>query len=209
MKSCPLIIKNGKETPDLAVLGASTGGPGAIIKVLSSLGADNALSIIIVQHIEASFISGFVQWIQTELNRSVEVAREGSSPYPGRIYVAGASGNLELSDDFKFRYVRAPQGQLYTPNINHLFCRLAGLPIKANAALLTGMGDDGALGLKELADRGWSTFVQSPSSCVVSGMPDAAVKLSPRHTVATPEDIGKSIQTYALSTRRRNYARNS
>ena len=198
-----------KELPSaLVALGASTGGPGALLKLLAHLRDGIDTPIVIVQHIEEGFLEGFVTWLKTELRRPVVIATEGQVPASRGIYVAAGHGNLEMTSALTFHYSPLVQKQLYSPNINAFFTNISGLSLIGCAALLTGMGEDGAIGLKDLANSGWSTFVQTPATCVVSGMPESALRLSPRHQAANVEQIAQYIQTFDLALKRRSYAEN-
>lgn len=192
---------------ELFVIGASTGGPGAVLTLISTIPLDVHMPIIVIQHIEGAFIEGYATWLASELRRKVSIAKAGCSLKCDTVYVANACGNLELSNELTFRYVPASNKQLYTPNINHFFNSISNLSIKAHAALLTGMGDDGASGLKKLADCGWHTYVQEPKSCVVSGMPDAAIKLSSRHQISTLQQISRFIQIHSIANNKGPYGR--
>ena len=191
-------VKNEFYKGDLVAIGASTGGPGAILKLLSQLPKNFNLPIIIVQHIQPGFLEGFVRWLSVELQREVRIAIAGEKISEGKIYVAATDGNLEIDKNSCFYYSRAPASQLYTPNINHFFNNLLLQNNKGSAILLTGMGDDGAIGMKTLAEGSWRTFVQSPKTCVVAGMPNSATKISPRHLVCSPEQIGEFIRTFGI-----------
>lgn len=186
----------------IIAIGSSTGGPGALSKIISVLPKDFHIPIVIVQHIEESFLKGFIQWLQSEHKREFRIAEENTCISEGIIYVASGKGNLEINTQGYFQYTTPQKNQIYTPNIDHFFKTLSELPLVGYAAILTGMGSDGAEGLKKLADKKWNTYVQSSQSCVVSGMPDAAMKLSPRHCSAELVDIAHAFSSYNLSINR-------
>lgn len=193
--------------PRLVVLGASTGGPGVLLSILQDLPRSFQTPILIAQHMERSFMSGFISWLESELDRPIELVKEGSKVLSGAIFVADVIGNLSVTPSLTFHYTPPSPDQLYTPNIDYLFSSLASLELEASASLLTGMGNDGARGLKQLADKGWATYVQSGETCIVNGMPDAALKLSPRHHVATPKQISQFIRTHELAKTRCTYGK--
>jgi two-component system chemotaxis response regulator CheB len=156
---------------------ASTGGPRALQSLLSSLGAGFPLPIVVVQHIADGFMDGFISWLASVAPLPVTVAKQGETPEPGHVYVAPGNrhvridaGRLTLDDGQPIRGQR--------PSATVLFESMAlDLGPAALAVLLTGMGDDGAAGLKEVCDAGGYTVAEDESTAVVFGMPRAAIAL--------------------------------
>ena len=162
----------------LVLMGASTGGPLAISTILKHLPASFAAPIAIAQHVDGPFAGSLVQWLQQESNLPVKIAEEGDVPLPGKVYVAGTSDHMVLTKDRKIHYTAHPKDSVFRPSVDVLF-ESAALNWSAGGAgvILTGMGRDGAAGLLSLRNAGWSTFAQDEQSCVVYGMPKAAVEL--------------------------------
>ena len=185
--------QGGTEIQIIAI-GASTGGPPALLKILSALPQDLAVPVLIVQHIAAGFTAGFVQWLGGAARFPVHVAEHGELPLPGHAYVApdglhmGISGGqrIELSD-------QAPENGL-RPSVNHLFRSVARVSgPRAVGVLLTGMGRDGAEELKTMKDKGAVTIVQDEASSVVHGMPGEAIKLGAATYILPPEGIASML----------------
>lgn len=167
---------SGSRQVPIIALGASTGGPLALAKVLASLPTDLDAAVLIVQHIESEFTSGLAEWLGSESALPVAVAERGDSPRSGRVYVAGSGGHLVLLPSLQFGRQLARPSELHVPSVDALFLSLALHASPGTAALLTGMGSDGVAGLGELRRRGWHTIAQDERSSVVYGMPRAAVE---------------------------------
>lgn len=162
----------------LAMVGvvASTGGPNALVQLLQGLGSDWELPIAIVQHISSGFHRGFVEWLDGVVPQSVRVAEHGVVPQRRTVYVAPPDRHLEMGAD-RFRLDDSPPLKLQRPSGTRLFNSLAvSLGPRAAGVLLTGMGDDGADGLVALREAGGYTIAEDATTCVVYGMPAAAVE---------------------------------
>lgn len=178
---------SGSRQVPIIALGASTGGPLALAKVLASLPSDLDAAVLIVQHIESEFTSGLAEWLGSQSPLPVAVAERGDSPRSGRVYVAGSGGHLVLLPSSQFGRQPARTSELHVPSVDALFLSLAQHATPGAAALLTGMGSDGVAGLGEMKRHGWQTFAQDERSSVVYGMPRAAV------------ESGAAMQTLELS----------
>ncbi|KAF0223663.1 MAG: two-component system chemotaxis family response regulator [Rhodospirillaceae bacterium] len=162
-----------------AMLGlvASTGGPQALTQVLTGLGPDYPLPILLVQHITASFLDGFVSWLAGVTPFAVRIAQGGETPEPGVIFVPPVDrhlrlvgGKLALSDMAPVHSQR-PSGSVLLSSMAEDLGR-NGLGV-----ILTGMGSDGAEGMAAMHKAGAYTIAQDEVTSVVYGMPQAAVKL--------------------------------
>jgi two-component system, chemotaxis family, protein-glutamate methylesterase/glutaminase len=163
----------------LTMLGiaASTGGPNALERLLGGLPADFPLPILVVQHITPTFLDGFAAWLEDVAPFPSTVARGGEVPAPGRIYVAPADGHLTLEAG-RLAVDRGPPISGHRPSGTVLFASLAReLGAAAAAVLLTGMGEDGAAGLRAVRVAGGYTIAEEESTAVVNGMPGAARRL--------------------------------
>jgi Chemotaxis response regulator containing a CheY-like receiver domain and a methylesterase domain len=164
----------------IITIGASTGGTEAVRVVLEAMPAD-APPIMIAQHIPAAFSGPFAQRMDRTSAMQVCEARDGESVQPGHAYIAPGGAHLLLTWDGAKYVCRLHDGPLvnrHKPSVDVLFRSVAlSAGAGAVAALLTGMGDDGARGLLELQQTGAATLVQDEESSVVWGMPGAAWKL--------------------------------
>jgi two-component system, chemotaxis family, response regulator WspF len=203
LRACKTKPHGSNFLPQIVAVGCSTGGPGALVQLLSSLPPEFEPPIIVAQHIEARFQSHLFEWLAGESTRTVRIPVAGEPICAKTVYLAPATVNMSISQDFCVTTEPLASDQIYTPNIDHLFHNLARLTVDASAVLLTGMGRDGALGLKVLAEHGWLTYVQSKETCAVSGMPSAALELSCRHTTGSPTEIGARLRATGLAYPRR------
>jgi len=174
----PTRVSASRSGSPLALVGvvASTGGPNALVQLLQGLGPEFNLPIAVVQHISSGFHLGFVDWLNGVVPQSVCVAEHGMVPQAGTVYVAPPDRHLELGPE-RFRLDGSPPLKLQRPSGTRLFASLAvSLGSRAVGVLLTGMGDDGADGLVALRNAGGYTIAEDASTCVVYGMPAAAVE---------------------------------
>jgi two-component system response regulator WspF len=186
--------KVGSNLPQLLVIGSSTGGPQALATVLSKLPRHLPLAVVIVQHVDAQFASGLVDWLHQQTKLSVALAQEGSRPEAGKVFVAGTNDHLLLKPSLTFAYTRDPIDYPYRPSVDVFFKSVAThWPVAGLATLLTGMGRDGGAGMLALRQKGWHTIAQNQASCVVYGMPKAAVELGAAVEVLSLNDIGTSL----------------
>lgn len=188
--------------PPIVALGASTGGPQALAQVLAGLPADLAASVLIVQHIDADYSAGLVEWLSTHSPLPVQLAQRGESILPGRVYVGGCQGHLALLRSQQLSYLAAAAADLHVPSVDMLFESLADHAAPGVAALLSGMGSDGARGLLRLRQAGWHTIAQDESSSAVYGMPRAAVEAGAAVQSLPLAAIGESLARHLAGARR-------
>ena len=185
---------------DLVVLGCSTGGPNILIEILSALPEKFPASIIIVQHMDKQFTPGLVQWIDSKVNLPVSVARAGDIPEPGKILMACTDDHLIMTSTLTLSYTEEPKDNFYHPSVDVFFSSVAQFwPGEGVAALLTGMGRDGAEGLLALHNRNWYTIAQDRDSSIVYGMPKAAAQLGAATDILPAGKIGTAISNYILA----------
>lgn len=197
----PLEMSAIPPTPSLVAIGASTGGPQAISDVLVELQAGFVGAVLIVQHITADFTLGLAEWLQQKSKFPVRLANVGEQPQPGMALMAGRDEHLVMRSDGTLAYTAHPTDTPFRPNVDVFFQSLANYaPRPGVGILLTGMGRDGANGLLSLRKAGWTTFAQEPTTCVVSGMPRAAVKINAATHVLPPNQIGKTVRALVKST---------
>jgi two-component system, chemotaxis family, response regulator WspF len=162
----------------LVAIGASAGGPAALATLLSGLPKDFPAAIVIVQHVDAQFAAGMATWLSQQSPLPVRVAQEGERPTPGSVLLAGTNDHLIVKPGTRLGYTREPDDFVYRPSVDVFFHSVrACWPFEAVGVLLTGMGRDGAVGLKALRDRGCHTIAQNEASSAVYGMPKAAATL--------------------------------
>jgi two-component system response regulator WspF len=164
--------------PLLVALGASTGGPEALARILEAFPADFPAAVVVIQHIGADFAPSLARWLGDRARLPVGLARTGDTPTAGIVLVAGSNDHLRLDRDHHLLYTPDPTDYPYRPSVDEFFCSLADYwPRRGVAALLTGMGSDGARGLLQLRQAGWMTLAQDQATSIVYGMPHAAAQL--------------------------------
>jgi two-component system response regulator WspF len=166
------------QTARLVVIGASAGGPRALGQMLSLLPRTLPAAVVIVQHLDGEFAAGLAAWLAEQCALPVRVAQEGEHPLPGAVLLAGTNDHLALTATGRLTYTPEPAAYAYRPSVDVFFQSVRQhWPWQAVGVLLTGMGRDGAVGLKALRDKGWHTIAQDQTTSAVYGMPKAAVKL--------------------------------
>lgn len=172
-------IANVTRSLRVIAIGASTGGPQALHKILAQLPADFPVPIICTQHISQGFLQGLVDWLASECKVKVKVAQVGELPLPGTVYFAPDNSHLELDAQGKFIYSSSLPVDGHCPSVTVTFKSVAKFYGRATAGvLLTGMGRDGAEGMRAIAQAGGMTFAQDEKTCVVFGMPKEAIALN-------------------------------
>ena len=182
------------DAPTLVAVGASTGGPAALARVLEGLGLGLPAAVVLVQHIDVVFADGLATWLEQRSGFPVRLALEGKRPEAGTAYLAATSDHLVVDGEGCFHYTAVPANARFRPSVSVCFSSLAEhWPSPGVAALLTGMGRDGAEGLARMRARGWATLAQDEASSVVYGMPKAAVELGAVERVLPLDDIAAAI----------------
>jgi len=180
--------------PPLVAIGSSTGGPKALATILSRLPANFGAAIAIVQHVDAQFAVGMINWLNDLTPLTVKKASVGDRPEKGIVVVACTNDHLCLQSNHTLNYIKDPIDYPYRPSIDVFFKSVAQYwTPKGTAVLLTGMGRDGAEGLNLLRSHGWHTIAQNKESCIVYGMPRAAVELNAAVEVLNPDAIATSL----------------
>jgi two-component system, chemotaxis family, protein-glutamate methylesterase/glutaminase len=177
--------------PELVVMGASLGGPRALAAILRQLPATFRLPIAVVQHIADGFTAGLAGWLAQETPLQVAEARDGEPLLPGRVVLAPSGrhlvvsrGALHLTDD--------PPVDTFKPSVSPLFASAARhYGRRACGVLLTGMGRDGAEGLKAIKEEGGTALVQDEATSAVFGMPRAAIELGAVDRVLPLDEIAR------------------
>jgi two-component system chemotaxis response regulator CheB len=183
----------GRAAGGVVVVGASTGGPGALRDLLRALPARPRAPIVVVQHMAEVFGEGFVRWLSSCVPCPVEEARPGERLRAGRVYVAARGPHVTFAGGPTLQMSWAPAGP-HRPAIDELFRSAADVyGTRAMGVLLTGMGDDGAAGLGAIAAAGGLTAAQDEASCTVFGMPRAAIERGATRIAAPPATLARLI----------------
>jgi two-component system chemotaxis response regulator CheB len=158
-------------------IGSSTGGPAALMAILGVLPKKFPLPVVVAQHIAEGFVPGLVAWLQTGCSIKLSAAEDGQDMEPGHVYFAPTGRNLSV-DGARLRFSDPEQGQLYIPSADTLFRSVAVTHGRHSVGvILTGMGADGAAGLKVMREAGAPTIAQDEETSTVFGMPRAAAEM--------------------------------
>jgi two-component system chemotaxis response regulator CheB len=169
------VVLNDVHT-EVVAIAASTGGPAAIHRILTTLPADFPVPILVVQHISRGFSRGFASWLDQASPLRVKLGEEGEALRPGFVYVAGDDRHLSVSPSRKIHLSTAEAVGGFRPSGTVLFESVAtAFGREALAVILTGMGRDGVDGLRAIRQTGGRTVAESAGSAVIYGMPAAAV----------------------------------
>jgi two-component system, chemotaxis family, protein-glutamate methylesterase/glutaminase len=191
-----------RTTDRIIAIGASTGGTEAIREVLEEMPPD-APAIVISQHIPAAFSKSFADRMNRCSPMAVCEAQDGQQILPGHAYIAPGDRHLVVERDgarYLCRLSNGPHVNRHRPSVDVMF-RSVAQNVGANAVgvLLTGMGDDGARGLKEMLDAGAGTIAQDEASSVVWGMPGSAVKIGAAEHVLPLHQIAAQVRALAAA----------
>nr|WP_224362937.1 chemotaxis-specific protein-glutamate methyltransferase CheB [Hyalangium versicolor] len=162
--------------PTVLAIAASTGGPAALHRIFSELPADFPLPILLVQHIALGFAEGMAQWLNSATPLKVKVASDGEPLQPGTVYIAPDDRHLGVTSDGRTQVSNAAPISGFRPSGTHLFRSVArAYGASCIALILTGMGQDGLEGVRELRQAGGRVLAQDETSSVVFGMPGVVV----------------------------------
>jgi len=177
----------------LVFIGASTGGPGHIKKIIRNLSSNTSTSFIIAQHMHDEILKSFVSQLSNLTELAIYLAEDKTSIKPSSIYICKES--LQVSYKKNLFFLRAPKSR-YTPSIDTLFQSAVRLipQFEIIAIILTGIGNDGAQGMQELYKKGAVCIVESQKSAKVYGMPKAAYEYSPKIETMHIDDIAKYLK---------------
>lgn len=182
---------------DVILIGASTGGPPAIQKILEDIGSDLPVPMAIVQHMPIGFTGPFAKRLKAHVPFNVQEASDTELFQSGTVYIGPTGSHLRLKNENGKVYTfltRYPESFPHRPSVDILFQTAAQVyGRRALAILLTGMGNDGASGMAELSRAGAYTIAQDEASCVVYGMPRVANELGAVKELLHINKIGKKI----------------
>lgn len=178
----------------IVAIGASTGGPQVLTTILGALPRTLPVPVVLVQHISDGFIGGFVEWLATRTALDVVLAAPGTPLRAGTVHVANADGHLGVTRDGHLVRIAGPPVNGFRPSISRLFDSVStAYGRDAVGVLLTGMGRDGADGLRRMRETGARTIAQDEDTSVVFGMPGEALRLDAASDVMAPDAIAQAL----------------
>jgi two-component system chemotaxis response regulator CheB len=175
----------------LVAIASSLGGPKALSVVLKTLPRDFPAPVCICQHISDGFTEGLAQWLGSETPLRVVEANDGEEMVPGSVYIARSGTHLVVRPKGRLVLDPSPPVRGFRPSCDVLLTSAAeSFGTRVLGVILTGMGRDGARGLKEIRERGGRTIAQDKASCAVYGMPKEAVRLGAAEEILPLDQIG-------------------
>ncbi|HET6498168.1 MAG TPA: chemotaxis-specific protein-glutamate methyltransferase CheB [Coriobacteriia bacterium] len=183
--------------PEVVAIGSSTGGPSALLNVLGRLPAEFPLPILVAQHIADGFVPGLVAWLDAGCKIRVLMAEDGMPVLPGVAYLSPSGVNLCYSPR-ELRLGGPMLGQVHVPSADVLFDSVTETcGAGAIGVVLTGMGSDGARGLKAMRDTGAFTIAQDEDTSIVYGMPKTAFDMGAAAAVLPVHEIAAELERAA------------
>lgn len=187
-----------RERADLVVIGTSTGGPAALQAVIPALPADLRVPVLVVQHMPIGFTRSLAERLDQRSDLMVREARDGEPLAAGRVLIAPAGRHLKIhrvQGEARVHLDYEPLDALHRPSVDVLMqsaARAYGAALLG--VVLTGMGADGVEGLRSIRAAGGRTLAESEDTCVIYGMPKAAIEAGVVHRVAALDRIADEIK---------------
>ncbi len=194
-------VRTPAKSPRVLAVASSTGGPAAVQLLLQGLGPAFPLPVLLAQHISRGFVEALVDWLNSTTPLTVKIARSGERMQPGHVYVPPDDQHILTRDQGYVTLRPMSPGDRYCPDADHLFEGVAAAyGARAIGVILTGMGTDGAEGLRLLHQQGAHTIGQDEATCVVYGMPQAAAAIGAVSQVEPLGAIATAIHAYIKKT---------
>jgi len=185
------------ESPLVVAIAASTGGPTALVRVLRGISPQVSAAFLVVQHMSTGFLEGLVRWLDNEVELEVRKAQEGDLLEAGVVLVAPGDHHMMVTELDSVRLNRSLPINGHRPSAELLFDSVANNYGKRGiGVILTGMGSDGAEGLKSLRLCGGHTIAQDEQTSIIFGMPKAAIELDAAEIVLPLDEIGPQIMEW-------------
>lgn len=193
--------ENFKERVDAVAIGASLGGPAALIAILSQLSPSFPVPLFVVQHIGEGFAQGFIKWLQESSKVPVSLAKDGEQACDGHCYIAPDSCQMEVRHGNVISLDYDSTDKL-KPSVDRLFQSVAKVyGPHAIGVILTGMGRDGAKELLMMRKKGAFTIAQDEESCIVFGMPKEAIDIGAVRKVLPLDQIAGILELLVRKNR--------
>ena len=182
-----------RRVPQAVVIGASTGGPPALHQLFAGFSSAPNLSFALAQHMPPGFTRSFAERLNDHSALKVKEAVSGDSMLPGHVYVCPGGMNMALrrvQSEIRIQVLPPNPGQIYVPSVNVLFNSAAMVyGEELLGIVMTGMGNDGAEGVRAIRENGGQVLAESAESCIVYGMPKEAVATGCVNQVVSLADL--------------------
>jgi two-component system response regulator WspF len=181
---------SGSPVARLVAIGASTGGPIALARLLARWRPPADTAAVVVQHIDPAFAGQLARWLGEQAGVPVRAIAGGEPVEGGVVQVAASDDHLRLTPERRLVYDAHPRDEVYRPSVDVFFHSVARYWTRnATGVLLTGMGRDGAAGLLAMRQAGHATIAQDQATCAVYGMPRAAAELGAAEKILPLDNI--------------------
>ncbi len=186
---------NAPGGPWLFALGASAGGPTALAEVLGVFSRETRAAFVVIQHLDRKFAPALADWLGKQISLPVRLACAGDVPTAGTVLLPDREDHLVLNARGALLYTADPESYVYRPSVDAFFQSIAAhWRGNATGVLLTGMGRDGAKGLKKMREAGFATIAQDQKSSAVYGMPKAAALFGAAERILPLAEIGPALR---------------
>lgn len=186
----PLPKRHSSQSYQIVTIGSSTGGPTALATIFKALPKDFFLPIVCVQHISRGFLEGFAEWLRTQCQLEIMIVKSEEPLKASHIYLPAEGSHLVVENGKILKTSYIPPVDGHRPSINVTMESVAlNFGESAIGILLTGMGKDGARGMKAIAQAGGLTIAQDEASCAVFGMPHEAIMEGAASLILDPDSI--------------------
>ena len=181
----------------VVAIAASTGGPSALMTLFKQIPPDVNAAFLVVQHMSRGFLDGLIHWLDHEVALTVRKAQDGELLERGVVLFAPEDCHLLVSEDATVRLNKSLPIAGHRPSAELLFKSVAAsFGRRGIGVILTGMGSDGALGLKRLRERGGHTIAQNEASSIIFGMPRAAIEQEAAEVVLSLEAVARQLMNW-------------
>ncbi|OFY84323.1 MAG: hypothetical protein A3F72_14540 [Bacteroidetes bacterium RIFCSPLOWO2_12_FULL_35_15] len=180
---------------DVVVIGSSTGGPGAVESLIKNLPDNMAVPVLIAQHMPSNFVPSFAARLNELSSLNISMARRGDLLKPGSIFIAPGSRNMVVkrneTGEVEIDFISKTFKEFNYPSVDCLMISVAeAYGNRAIGVILTGMGKDGAQGMKAIKEKGGYTIAQNKETCIVYGMPKEVVDNGNALAIVPINEIG-------------------
>jgi len=183
--------------PSLIAIGCSTGGPSALVQLLSSFPKNLDAAVVAIQHMDEKFTDGLADWLNRQSILPVNVPSDGERMKAGNVYIPSTRGHIILDEHNRLFYTDEPRECFYHPSVDVFFHSVArNHTATCIGVLLTGMGKDGGDGLLALKKKGFMTIAQDRDTSVVYGMPRYAMEIGAAQKILPIDRMAEEILHY-------------
>ncbi len=187
----PVLMKNGDR---IVAVASSTGGPHALSMILSGLPESFPCPVVIAQHIPDGFVRGLADWLKTSSRLPLAVAENGMPLAAGAAYLSPPESHMKVNGDGRISFVERSSTDIYHPSCNVLLSSVARVyGNRSIGVILTGMGNDGAAGMKAIQKAGGITIAQNEATSTIFGMNRVAIEGGSISRIVALEEIGLEV----------------